>query len=466
MKKGIDISYHQGAIDFSKVKKCGIDFVILRSSYRKTTDTRFFEYVKKCKAVNLPIIGVYHFIYALSETQALAEAQFCVSQVKKAGLGKDIYIFADFEGDTVLKAKKAGVTLGKSECNKFTEIFCNYVKSQGYKPGIYANGDYYKNWYSKDLLSKYPIWLADYEGGPDFACIIQQFTDSGRIAGINGNVDMNHWYGESTGNVKVRSRQAVVDLICSWEGLNEADGSYKKIVDIYNSYTGTFPRRVKMKYGWAWCACTWSAAAIKLGYTDIMPIEIGCEELINRAKKMGCWVEADDYVPSIGDAALYDWDDNGIGDCTGYADHIGTIVEVHKSLGYSVAMEGNYKDAVRRRKLAINGRYIRGYITPKYTDNTISYVPPSKTDTTVKSERSGYMFNPEVVKNGCKGTSVLLVQEILKSRGFKGSDGKDLSLDREAGSNTIYAIKQYQKSRGLTVDGVCGTNTWKDLIAI
>ena len=135
-------------------------------------------------------------------------------------------------------------------------------------------------------------------------------------------------------------------------------------------------------------------------------------------------------------------------------------------VGMFTSNHQNYKDAVRRRKLAINGRYIRGYITPKYTDNTISYVPPSKTDTTVKSERSGYMFNPEVVKNGCKGTSVLLVQEILKSRGFKGSDGKDLSLDREAGSNTIYAIKQYQKSRGLTVDGVCGTNTWKDLIAI
>ena len=128
-------------------------------------------------------------------------------------------------------------------------------------------------------------------------------------------------------------------------------------------------------------------------------------------------------------------------------------------------MEGNYKDSVRRRKLAINGRYIRGFVTPKYTDDTIHYVPPANT-TETKAERSGYMFNPEVVKNGSKGTSVLLVQEILKSRGFKGSDGKDLSLDREAGSNTIYAIKQYQKSRGLTVDGVCGTNTWKDLIAI
>ena len=76
------------------------------------------------------------------------------------------------------------------------------------------------------------------------------------------------------------------------------------------------------------------------------------------------------------------------------------------------------------------------------------------------------MFNPEIVKNGSKGTSVLLVQEILKARGFKGKNGNELSLDREAGSNTVYAIEQYQKSRGLTVDGICGANTWKDLIAI
>lgn len=76
------------------------------------------------------------------------------------------------------------------------------------------------------------------------------------------------------------------------------------------------------------------------------------------------------------------------------------------------------------------------------------------------------MFNPEVIKLGSEGTSVLLAQEILKARGFKGADGKDLSLDRKLGSNTAYAIKQYQKSRGLAADGVCGTDTWKDLIAI
>ena len=96
----------------------------------------------------------------------------------------------------------------------------------------------------------------------------------------------------------MRSRSEVVKLVSSWIGKKEADGSYKEIIDIYNSFTGAFPRGIRMKYGWSWCACTWSALAIALGYTDIMPIEISCGELIKRAKEMGCWQENDGYVPS------------------------------------------------------------------------------------------------------------------------------------------------------------------------
>lgn len=77
-----------------------------------------------------------------------------------------------------------------------------------------------------------------------------------------------------------------------------------------------------------------------------------------------------------------------------------------------------------------------------------------------------YMFEPKIVKTGDKNTSVLLLQEILRARGIKGKDKKDLDLDRTAGDNTIYALKQYQKLRGLEVDGVCGPATWRDLIAI
>lgn len=167
------------------------------------------------------------------------------------------------------------------------------------------------------------------------------------------------------------SRQKVVDLVKSWDGKNEADGSYKSIIDIYNSKE-PFPRSAKMLYGWAWCACTWSALAKALGYTAIMPVEISCYYIIEQAKKMGCWQENDAYVPSPGDAVLYDWQDNGAGDNTGNPDHIGTIIEVYKNAGYMVVEEGNYSNSVKKRTLSINGRYIRGFIVPKYTDNTLS----------------------------------------------------------------------------------------------
>ena len=95
--------------------------------------------------------------------------------------------------------------------------------------------------------------------------------------------------------------------------------------------------------------------------------------------------------------------------------------------------------------------------------------------TTNTEGRSGYMFNPLVVQNGSKGTSVLLLQEILRARGIKGADGKDLALDRIAGNNTIHAINTYQglrRKQGVELgtngknDGICGKKMWNDLIAI
>lgn len=171
-------------------------------------------------------------------------------------------------------------------------------------------------------------------------------------------------------------RNDVVNLVNSWEGRNEADGTHKYIIDIYNSHL-PHPRNTKMQYNWAWCACTWSALAIKLGYTDIMPIEISCYYIIEEAKKMGCWQENDAYIPGLGDGILYDWDDSGSGDNTGNPDHIGTVIYVNKESGYMVVMEGNYSDAVKKRTIMINGRFIRGFICPKYTGNGAE-LPPAQ----------------------------------------------------------------------------------------
>lgn len=169
------------------------------------------------------------------------------------------------------------------------------------------------------------------------------------------------------------NRNEVVRLAESWVGKNEKDGSYKSIIDIYNS-KGPFPRGVKMEYGWAWCACTWSALAKALGYEEIMPIEISCGYLIQEAKKMGCWQENDNYVPKPGDAVLYDWQDSGKGDNEGWPDHVGPVVYVNEKSGYFVVDEGNYSDSVKKRTVSINGKFIRGFITPKYDeDKTIVY---------------------------------------------------------------------------------------------
>lgn len=177
--------------------------------------------------------------------------------------------------------------------------------------------------------------------------------------------------GTQEGSAMGYSRQKVVDLINSWIGKKESDGSYKSIIDIYNTQK-SFPRGTKMQYGWAWCACTWSALAVKLGYTAIMPVEISCYYLVEQAKKMGVWVENDGYVPKPGDAVLYDWQDSGSGDNTGSPDHVGTVTEVYQSAGYFVVVEGNYSNSVKKRTIAINGKFIRGFIVPKYTDNAVS----------------------------------------------------------------------------------------------
>ena len=391
MKKGIDLSHHNGNIDFQRVKASGVEFTVLREGYRKEIDRKFEEYVDGCKKTGIPILGVYHFLYAKSEKEAVEEAKSCISNLRKVGLtSKDYWIFSDFEYDTVTKAAASGVVLTARECNLFTYKFCEEIKKEGYNVGIYTNNDYYKNMYDQNILDSYPIWLADYTDGPDHSCIMQQYTSKGKISGISGNVDLNYFYGSDfkMEDKKMYNRNEVVRLAESWVGKNEKDGSYKSIIDIYNS-KGPFPRGVKMEYGWAWCACTWSALAKALGYERIMPIEISCGHLIQEAKKMGCWQENDRYVPKPGDAVLYDWQDSGKEDNEGWPDHVGIVEYVNGRAGYFTVIEGNYSDSVKKRTVSINGKFIRGFIVPKYDeDKTIVYenVGTSKDVETVARE--------------------------------------------------------------------------------
>lgn len=158
-------------------------------------------------------------------------------------------------------------------------------------------------------------------------------------------------------------RNKVVQTARSYLGSKEANGSHKKIIDGYNAHK-PLARGYLVKYTDAWCATFVSFVAIKCGITDVMPTECGCGAMIDLYKKKGRWQENDAYRPQPGDVIMYDWDDNGAGDCTGYPEHVGIVETVNGNT--ITVIEGNISDAVGERKLQVNGRFIRGYCLPDY----------------------------------------------------------------------------------------------------
>jgi hypothetical protein len=169
-------------------------------------------------------------------------------------------------------------------------------------------------------------------------------------------------------------RQQVVDTIFYWKGKNEADGTFKSIIDLYNSYL-PHPRGYAMPYDAPWCATTASAVAIATKLTAIIPVECSCNEMIRLFKthKYSRFEEDDSYSAKPADFIFYDWDDNGVGDCTGEADHVGIVVTNDGQ--YMGVIEGNAGNGiVTDRYIPINGKCIRGFGLPAYdvmaTENT------------------------------------------------------------------------------------------------
>ena len=175
----------------------------------------------------------------------------------------------------------------------------------------------------------------------------------------------------------------VVNQAKAWLGRKESNGTHKAIIDVYNSQK-KLPRGYKVKYTDEWCATFVSAVAVKLGYTDIIPTECGCEKMIEQFKKLGSWVENENRTPKPGDIIFYDWQDNGVGDNRGGSDHVGIVEKV--TGGQIIVIEGNKGQAVARRYLKVNGRYIRGYGVPKYDTEPKITTTDKKNVTTIAKE--------------------------------------------------------------------------------
>lgn len=198
MLKGIDVSRHQGIIDWARVKASGIDVAIIRTSFgMKQTDDKAIRNINGALENGISI-GVYHFIYANSrdEVEKNAEKFFsvCKPYLDKIKFG----CWCDWEYDTDVRN---GHRFNKEQRTELVKVFCEKCKALGMPDvGVYAGPDYLKNYFND--LSMYPLWIAKYGSKPSTSkwnFVMWQYTSKGNVAGINGNVDLDEVYiGEVT----------------------------------------------------------------------------------------------------------------------------------------------------------------------------------------------------------------------------------------------------------------------------
>ena len=218
--KGIDVSNHQGTIDWAKVKPA-VDFAILRCGYGRDLkgqdDTQFTRNMTECEKRGIPY-GVYLYSYATSVERIDSEVAHTLRLIKGH---KPFCVYIDMEDSST-------ISLGKANLTAFAKRFCEAVKAKGYKPGVYANQNWFQTYLDVAALSKagYSIWCAKYsENKPNIAAKydIWQYSSKGKVAGIGGNVDMNYMYNDIRGTEKATEKPA-------------AKKETKK------GYTGTFPK--------------------------------------------------------------------------------------------------------------------------------------------------------------------------------------------------------------------------------
>ena len=176
--KVIDVSKHNGNIDFAAVKNAGIYGVILRAGYGREAsqkDRKFEEFYAAAKAAGLHI-GAYWYSYADSVADAAKEANACLACIQ--GKQFDFPIYYDLE-------ESSTASLGKDTCTQIAQTFCAAMEQAGYWAGVYANTNWFTNYLDHAALSaKYTIWLADYRQAYNTTLKrdMHQYTSTGSVA--------------------------------------------------------------------------------------------------------------------------------------------------------------------------------------------------------------------------------------------------------------------------------------------
>lgn len=197
---GIDVSSHNGEINWSDVRRDGVSFAIIRCggrAYGKTAriyeDTQFRRNLRRAHRNGMRV-GIYFYSQATSEDEARAEAQFCLDSLKGADLELPVFLDLEYTSSGTGRAD----SLDRDQRDNIINAFCKVIRSKGYKAGIYANRWFLTHELSVDKLDRgTAVWLAEYNNRStpiyDGKWTIWQYTEKGKVDGIEGTVDLNRF---------------------------------------------------------------------------------------------------------------------------------------------------------------------------------------------------------------------------------------------------------------------------------
>lgn len=204
-------------------------------------------------------------------------------------------------------------------------------------------------------------------------------------------------------------RNKVANWLVQFVGITQGSSAHKTILDTFNN--SKLSTRYTMTVNDAWCATATSAAFIanglagKSGSGSLFEcVECSCYFMIELAKKQGIWVENDAYVPKVGDVIMYDWQDDNVGDNQGVPDHVGIVISSNGNM-FKV-IEGNIGKSVGYRNMNVNGKYIRGFITPNYS----KFASASNTDKPVTKPTTNNSYSGKGI-----GTATALTEINIRS---------------------------------------------------
>ena len=195
--QGIDVSKHQGYIDWQQVKNAGIDFAIIRCGYGRNTtsqdDVRWEYNVSSCESLGIPY-GVYLYSHADTTSEIDGEVQHVLRLLK--GHKPTLPVYIDIE-------ENKQFALGGAVLSGFAERFCSQIKKAGYKSGLYTSTSHWNAYFGAFAeLPSYYHWVAQYNTSCTYSGRYEtwQYSNTGRVSGISGNVDRDIWYGRLDGS--------------------------------------------------------------------------------------------------------------------------------------------------------------------------------------------------------------------------------------------------------------------------